>query len=403
MKTIGFLKISGHGVPQALIDEAFATAGAFFDQPAAVKDRWRPARSAAARGYHALATKNLAKTLGYDNPADLREQFYIGPLVNRAAEFAHIPGAAELYAENLWPDAPADYRAVFTRLLPGARSPGSIAHGAVRAVLSMPERFFDDKIDRHFSTLPANYYPEPQGDPLPNQIRAGEHTDFGSLTILAVSDAAGGLQVKLKDGAWSDVTAERGQFIVNIGDMMQRWTNDRWLSNVHRVVNPLAERRTSSRRMSIGYFLHPNYDAEIACLPTCEGPGDRRPLSARACRRHDAPQARGPRRLNDCPEEACPTNPGSPPSAAAARSPRSAATEPTCSITSTSAASCRSRRWWDAMERLRRLPIWGEWLELAATVHRLAGGRPAPAGFVIQHGTTWSRPTISTRRRRASC
>ena len=80
------------------------------------------------------------------------------------------------------------------------------------------------------------------------------------------------MQVKLKDGTWFDVTSEPDEFIVNIGDMMQRWTNDRWKSNLHRVVNPPAGQRKGSRRMSIGYFLHPNYDAEIACLPTCTSP-----------------------------------------------------------------------------------------------------------------------------------
>jgi isopenicillin N synthase-like dioxygenase len=271
-ESIGFFKIANHGVPQALIDDAFATAGAFFAQPAAVKDRFRPPRSASARGYHALETKNLAKTIGYNNPADLREQFYLGPLTSRAADFAHIAGASELYAENIWPDTPASYRPVFTAYYQALESLGRSLMSVFALALDMPEGYFDDKINRHFSTVPANHYPEPKGDPLPNQIRAGEHTDFGSLTILAVSDAAGGLQVKLRDGTWSDVTAPRDEFIVNIGDMMQRWTNDRWLSNLHRVVNPPPEHRAGSRRMSIGYFLHPNYDAEIACLSTCSGP-----------------------------------------------------------------------------------------------------------------------------------
>jgi len=269
---IGFFKVRRHGVPQALVERAFATAGAFFANPQEVKDRFRPPTSASARGYHALRTKNLAKTLGYDNPPDLREQFYIGPLVSRAAEFAHIPGAAELYAENLWPDTPADYREVFSATYRALEGLGGTLMRMFAVALGVDERFFDDKIDRHFATLPVNHYPEPDGEPLPNQTRAGEHTDFGSLTILAVSQRAGGLQVKLHDGAWLDVTAEADEFIVNIGDMMQRWTNDRWLSNVHRVVNPPA--RSGSRRMSFGYFLHPNYDAEIACLSTCQDPGN---------------------------------------------------------------------------------------------------------------------------------
>jgi len=269
---IGFFKIREHGLPPSLIERTFATADAFFANPQEVKNRFRPPTSASARGYHALRTKNLAKTLGYDNPPDLREQFYIGPLASRAAEFAHIPGAAALYAENIWPDTPADYREVFTTAY---RALEGIGHRLMRVfavALDVDEGFFDDKIDRHFSTLPVNNYPEPDGEPLPNQIRAGEHTDFGSLTILAVSQRAGGLQVKLRDGSWLDVTAEPDEFIVNIGDMTQRWTNDRWLSNVHRVVNPPIATRSGSRRMSFGYFLHPNYDAEIACLPTCWGP-----------------------------------------------------------------------------------------------------------------------------------
>ena len=270
---VGFFKICGHGLPQTLIDTAFATASDFFGQPQAIKDLSRPPKSASARGYHALLTKNLAKTLGYDNPPDLREQFYIGPLVSRAAEFAHIPGAAELYAENIWPQAPATYCQVFSAYYTALERLGGTLMRTFALGLGVDERFFDDKIDRHFSTLPANHYPEPIGDPLPNQVRAGEHTDFGSLTILAVSERSGGLQVKLKDGSWLDVKSEPDEFIVNIGDMMQRWTNDRWMSNLHRVVNPPAGQRKGSRRMSMGYFLHPNYDAEIACLPTCAETG----------------------------------------------------------------------------------------------------------------------------------
>ena len=270
---VGFCKIRGHGVPQTLIDAAFATASDFFGQPQAIKDRSRPPKSASARGYHALLTKNLAKTLGYDNPPDLREQFYIGPLASRAGQFAHIPGASELYADNIWPQAPAAYRPVFSSYYTALERLGGTLMRIFALALGVNERFFEDKIDCHFSTLPANHYPEPVCDPLPNQVRAGEHTDFGSLTILAISERSGGLQVKLKDGSWLDVRSEPDEFIINIGDMMQRWTNDRWMSTLHRVVNPPTEQRKGSRRMSLGYFLHPNYDAEIACLPTCTGPG----------------------------------------------------------------------------------------------------------------------------------
>ena len=269
---IGFLVIAGHQIEQALIDEVFVTAGAFYDLPQAVKDRWRPGNGASPRGYHAIETKNLAKTLGYDNPPDLREQFYNGPLVDRAHLFAGFPVAQMLYEPNIWPDTPAAYRPVMSRYYVAMEALGQALMHVFAAALGMREDFFDDKIDRHFSTLPANHYPVPLGDPKPGQVRCGEHSDFGSLTILALNDAPGGLQIKTADGVWNDVTAERGQFIVNIGDMMQRWTNDRWVSTLHRVVNPPADQRARSRRLSVGYFLHPNYDAEIACLPTCADP-----------------------------------------------------------------------------------------------------------------------------------
>lgn len=269
---IGFFKISGHGVPQTLIDDTFAVALKFFDLPEAEKLKSKSA-SSGARGYHALRTKNLAKTIGQNNPPDLREQFYIGPLTSRAAEFAHIPGAAEFYAENIWPERPAEYKPIFSAYYTALEGLGQSLMRIFALSLKMPEHYFDDKINRHFATVPANHYPAPDSPPLPNQIRAGEHTDFGSLTILGLDDAPGGLQVKLRGGGWVDCTAKKGEYIVNIGDMMQRWTNDVWISNLHRVVNPPLNAYSMSRRLSIGYFLHPNYDAEIACIPSCQEPG----------------------------------------------------------------------------------------------------------------------------------
>src|SRR5215471_20816157 len=152
---IGFFKISHHGVAPDLVAQAFATASEFFDLPQEVKDRSRPPRSSSARGYHALRTKNLAKTLGYDNPPDLREQFYIGPLTSRAAEFAHIPGTAALYVENIWPDTPAGYREVFTTAYRALETLGGTLMRVFAVALEVHKHFFDNKVDRHFSTLPV--------------------------------------------------------------------------------------------------------------------------------------------------------------------------------------------------------------------------------------------------------
>ena len=273
-ETVGFLIVSGHGIPQQVIDRAFSVSRAFFDLPVEEKARFMPEDGVAPRGYHAVATRNLARTYGQETPPDLREQFFIGPLVPQADRLAHIPEAALYYSENIWPSRPAEYREAFTEFYSAFEILAERLMGIFAVALGLPEAFFDDKIDRHFSTCPSNHYPVIENDPQPGQLRCGAHTDFGSLTILAFNDAPGGLQAQMPDGSWLDVRPGPGQLVVNLGDMMQRWTNDRWKSTVHRVVNPPAERRGESRRQTIGYFLHPNYDAEIDCLEGCCGPGN---------------------------------------------------------------------------------------------------------------------------------
>ena len=111
-----------------------------------------------------------------------------------------------------------------------------------------------------------NHYPEQTTPPAPGQLRAGAHTDYGLLTILNGENVPGGLQAQTRDGRWLDVETDPRTFVVNIGDLLMRWTNDRWMSNVHRVVNPPDSAAARSRRLSIAFFHHPNYDASIECI-----------------------------------------------------------------------------------------------------------------------------------------
>jgi isopenicillin N synthase-like dioxygenase len=266
---IGFLIVTGHGVPDALVRRVFDVSLAFFELPLAEKCATRSDDPGIPRGYSVLGSKNLGRTYGLDTPPDLREQFFIGPLDDWAAHFRRFSGAAKVYAPNVWPERPHEFRDVFTEYY---RVQERLARDLMRIfalALGVSENWFDGAIDRHFSTVPSNFYPEPSGEPMPGQLRAGPHTDFGSLTILAVNDAPGGLQVLFPDGAWHDVRPEPGQLVVNLGDMMARWTNDRWKSTVHRVVNPRRGQVAGSRRQTVGFFLHPNYNARVTCLPTC--------------------------------------------------------------------------------------------------------------------------------------
>ena len=134
--------------------------------------------------------------------------------------------------------------------------------------LRVDEAFFDDKVDRSIGTMRLNYYPAQAVPPVPGQLRASAHTDYGGFTILAGEDVPGGLQVLTRAGQWVDVATTPENFVVNIGDLLMRWTNDRWLSNMHRVVNPPLGGAPSRPRLSIAFFNHPNYDALIECLPT---------------------------------------------------------------------------------------------------------------------------------------
>lgn len=270
---IGFLVIRGHGIPQATIDRVVERGLAFFDQPAVVKARWHPAGEAKQRGYHGMATRGLSATLGKDAPKDLRESLFLGPLDDHAAAYAHIPQARTAYAPNLIPDQPPGTDAALTGIYRAFERLAADLMRIFAVALEMPEQHFAPLIDRHFSILSAHHYPALSAAPLPGQLRTGEHTDYGALTILATTEAKGGLEARRADGTWLPVQPGPGELVVNLGDMMQRWTNDRWVSTLHRVAVPGTLGDAMSRRMSVGYFMHPNYDAQIACIPTCLSPG----------------------------------------------------------------------------------------------------------------------------------
>jgi len=280
---VGFVVISGHGVPEETIQRLFERGYAFFDQPADVKARWHPTGPAQQRGYHGMATRGLSATLGKDAPKDLRESVFLGPLDDHSAAYAHLPEAATAYAPNLIPTEPEGIETALTDMYRAFERLSGDLLRIFAVALDLGEHHFAPLIDRHFSILSAHHYPALTEPPLPGQLRTGAHTDYGALTILAMTQSRGGLEVESKEGAWLPVAPADGELVVNLGDMMQRWTNDRWRSTMHRVITPDDLNDAMSRRMSVGYFMHPNYDAEISCIPTCLAPGAaprHRPISA---------------------------------------------------------------------------------------------------------------------------
>jgi isopenicillin N synthase-like dioxygenase len=271
---VGFLIVGGHSLDPDFFDRVVRESYAFYDQPREVKDRFHQTGAAKQRGYHGMATRGLARTLGLDTPLDLRESYFLGPVDDHSAAFAHIPEAATSYAPNILADRPAGYGETLVELYRAFEQVAVDMYHLFAVALGLPEDHFDGLIRRHFSILGVHHYPPLTEPPEPGQLRTGEHTDFGAMTILAMTDAVGGLQAKLPDGKWAPVQAKRGELVINLGDMMQRWTNDAWASTLHRVVNPPGLDMAASRRLSVGFFVHPDYDAEIAALPSCLADGE---------------------------------------------------------------------------------------------------------------------------------
>jgi isopenicillin N synthase-like dioxygenase len=272
-REVGFYVIVGHGVDPALIAEVEAVSRAFFDLPLDEKMKLHIGSSPGAVGYSAVGDTALAYTRGQVAPPDLNESFQIAKVDVTDDAYFKSEAARGLIPGNRWPERPATLKALFTRYY---LRMGALAQDLMRLsalALDLPETYFDDKIDRHISRLNARLYPRQEIAPLPGQLRAAAHTDYGTVTILKPGDTVGGLQVADAKGHWHPVPMIEGSFVINQGDLMARWTNGRWLSTLHRVANPPEEAKGGSRRLSIVFFHQPNYDAIVSCLPTCVEPG----------------------------------------------------------------------------------------------------------------------------------
>ena len=264
----GFFTVTGHGVPEPLIAETRRCVLEFFDLPRGEKFRVRRPTEEVSRGYNALGDQALAYSLGAESPPDLQESFAIGPPRVPDDDYYRRGWAKDFFAPNLWPAQPAALRPVLERYFDEMNALAARIMRIFAHALDLEKDFFEDKIDKDFSILRLINYPAQRQAPAPGQLRTGEHSDYGTVTILRGDDTPGGLQVRHRNGGWIDLHPPPEAFVVNIGDLMMRWTNDRWVSTLHRVVNP-PRRSAMSRRLSMVFFHNPNYDTDVRCLPTC--------------------------------------------------------------------------------------------------------------------------------------
>lgn len=264
----GFLAINNHGVPQHVIDNAWQVIQDFFDLPAEQKQRVRVPYAGYPYGYMDSEAETLAASRGDTSPPDLKESFNGGP--------QHIPSTiidadalTFCYAPTPWPTQPANFIQDWIAYYNAMEDLAARIMRLFAAALNLPETFFDRYIGSPISALRALNYPAPSTVARPGQLRAGAHSDYGTLTILLPQHDSNGLEIQRADGTWHEVLPVPGAFIINIGDLMARWTNDRWKSTLHRVVNPLTTNDAQTRRQSLAYFHQPDWFAEIECLETC--------------------------------------------------------------------------------------------------------------------------------------
>ena len=274
----GFLAIVGHGVPHEAAAEAWKTARRFFDLPLEKKLEVKMPYLDYPYGYAPLQAETLARSLGNETPPDLKESFSSGPLDRPSPSMSNAADdteAAFRFAANLWPKEPVEFKEAWSAYYRVMAGLATTIMRIFAVALDLPEGFFDDKIDQHTSAMRALNYPHLYATPTLCQLRAGAHSDYGSVTILMTELVPGGLEIYTPRNQWQEVPVVEGAFIVNLGDLLARWTNDRWVSTLHRVVCPPVDTCGSTRRQALAFFHQPNWETEISCIPTCLAPGEK--------------------------------------------------------------------------------------------------------------------------------
>jgi isopenicillin N synthase-like dioxygenase len=280
-RNVGFFQILGHGVPAELMDSVLDVADRFFGQPLPEKMSWASGAPEIERGYSAKGTEGLAYTLDLEQPPDLFEAFTIGR-EGLPDDPAFHTDRHEFFAPNIWPTTPPDMRPTLMEYWGHAQRVVHRLTSLMATALGLDDGYFEPFTDKAVEALRINYFEGHPGDTaLPNQFGIGPHTDYGIVTVL-LADQEPALQAYTKDEEWRYVVPLPGALVVNIGDLMSRWTNDRWRSTLHRVTPVLSTDNSVRRRRSVPFFHEGNFDALVTCLPTCtdaDNPARYRPIT----------------------------------------------------------------------------------------------------------------------------
>lgn len=256
---IGFIAVRNHYLNDALSARLYETIKSFFALPDAVKQKYEIQGLAGQRGYIGKG-KEHAKGR---NTGDLKEFYHIGQEVQ-----GDDPIKKE-YPANIWPIELPHFCEIGLEVYRSLEKTGVQILRAIALYLGLPENYFDDKVKHGNSILrPIHYFPIDNPDAVPaDAVRAAEHGDINLITLL-MGASAEGLQVLRRDGRWIPITALPDQLVINVGDMLERLTNKKLKSTIHRVVNP-PRQLMNKPRYSIPFFMHPRSEMSLAVLPGC--------------------------------------------------------------------------------------------------------------------------------------
>lgn len=266
LETIGFFVITGHGLAPDLQARTLRVAREFFDLPEDEKLRYCQVPHSF-MGYNPVGAERVAYAHHDESAPDLKANFTMGRVdIDEGDPYYSCETGRRMFQPNIWPVRPARFQSVLTEYAVAGEQLALTLTEIFALALDLPQDYFADKLDKSLYFLRVLDYPPLTTPPRPKQFRIGPHSDYGTLTLVTADGP--GLQVKTRAGEWKDVPYVADGIQVNIGDMMEQWTNDRWVSTQHRVLvpdDPAARRR---HRQAIAFFLIANYDTEIAPFET---------------------------------------------------------------------------------------------------------------------------------------
>jgi len=255
----GFVTITNHGLDKALIDKLYEDVKSLFALPDEIKLKYEDPELAGQRGY---TSKGKETAKGFTAP-DLKEFWQIGQTVIGDEQLK------KGYPENTTINEVPTFNATTTEVYRKLEAAGIYLLRAIAVYLGLPENYFDDNVHNGNSILRTlHYFPITDPDALPpDAVRAGAHEDINLITLL-IGASADGLELLTRENEWFPVKAYGEDLVVNVGDMLQRLTNNELKSTTHRVVNPPRELMKYSR-YSVPFFLHPKSGMDLSCLPSC--------------------------------------------------------------------------------------------------------------------------------------